>query len=273
MNRRRREILNAFTPVLDLTMTRSKPRPVADVPGLSVRNSTADTAEIMIYGTIGGGGWWDQGGVTAADMAALLAEISSPNIAVRINSGGGDVFDGTAIHTLLSRHPATVTTYNDGLAASAASFIMMSGDRIVSARNAMTMIHDGSTSTFGNEADHLANAELLGKVSDNIADMYAMRAGGTAEEWRALMRTETWYTGQEAEDAGLVDELVSSDEQDDAATNHVRKLLTASRFRNAPVLPPAPDLPSEPVTDTDQPEEVDRYDPFAASMAFLAARL
>jgi ATP-dependent protease ClpP protease subunit len=215
MNKRRREILAALAPVTEFAMERAgkMPKP-ASAPKLNVHNISSDTTEIMIYGVIGGGSWFDEGGVTSVQMSDALKEITSSNIHVRINSGGGDVFEGVAIHTLLSRHPATVTAYIDGHAASAASFIAMAGDRIVSARNAMMMIHDGMTFTYGGPKTHQRATDLLHKVSDNIADMYAMRTGGTAEEWRAKMSENdedgTWYTGTEALEAGLVDELVES---------------------------------------------------------------
>lgn len=212
MNRRQRELLAALQPAVDVALERAKPR--RDVPGLAMhkRVSADAAAELMIYGRIGGGGWFDDG-ISASDVAAVLRDAGPGPINVRLNSGGGDVFDGVAIHSLLARHPGTVTVYVDGLAASAASFIMLAGDRIVSARNAMIMIHDGMTGTYGGPDTHQRSLDLLHKVSDNIADMYAERAGEDAEHWRGVMRVNgedgTWYTGQEALGAGLVDELTA----------------------------------------------------------------
>lgn len=176
------------------------------------RVSADAPAELLVYGRIGGGGWFDEG-IGATDVAAALRDAGPGPINVRLNSPGGDVFDGVAIHSLLARHPGTVTVYVDGLAASAASFIMLAGDRIVSARNAFVMIHGAMTGTYGNAGTHRDAADLLEKVSDNIADMYAERAGEDPSHWRALMDQNredgTWYTGQEALDAGLVDELTA----------------------------------------------------------------
>lgn len=228
MNRRRRELLAALQPVVDLALERETPARLA-LP-IAVKALSADTTEVMIYGTIGANSWWDESGVTASGMAEALRNITSANIHVRINSGGGDVFEGVAIHTLLARHSATVTTFVDGIAASAASFIAMAGDKVVSARNAMMMIHDGMTFTYGNPKTHRRSADLLDKVSDNIADMYAMKTGGTAADWRALMSENdedgTWYTGSEAQEAGLVDELVGEDSDEEVAAR-VRGALHA----------------------------------------------
>lgn len=215
MNKRKRGILAALQPATDVAMARKPHRPWNEAPGLAIKNSDT-TRELMIYGRIGGGGWFDDG-IGASDVAAALRELGAGPIDVRINSGGGDVFDGVAIHSLLARHSGTVTMHIDGLAASAASFIAMAGDRIVMARNAFMMIHDGMTMTYGNGDTHRASADLLDKVSGNIADMYAERAGEDVEHWRSLMTVNgedgTWYTGQEALEAGLVDEITGGDDE------------------------------------------------------------
>jgi len=212
MNKRRREILTGLQPAVDFAMRASVQRSIDDVPGLAVheRVSAQVPAEIMIYGSIGASMWMD--GITASDVAAALKEAGPGPVNVRINSGGGDVFQGIAIHTLLARHSGIVSVYVDGLAASAASFIMLAGDRIHAARNGFVMIHDAMTFTYGNGNTHRDAADLLDKVSDNIADMYAESAGEDPAFWRAKM-TENgedgfWYTGQEAMEAGLVHELV-----------------------------------------------------------------
>jgi ClpP class serine protease len=142
----------------------------------------------------------------------------------------------------------------DGLAASAASFIAMAGDNIVMARHATMMIHDASGLVWGNPADVLAFHGLLNKLSDNIADMYSLQAGGTAEEWRERMRAETWYTGQEALAAGLVDEITMPDEEEsEAPAEEVRSRLSLAAFNfagraqaPAPVVVKKEDLQDEP---------------------------
>jgi ATP-dependent Clp protease protease subunit len=211
MNKRHRDILNALQPATDYAMQRGP----GNAKGLSLtkRVSADATAELMIYGDIGGGGWFSEG-IGASDVSAALKEIGPGPVNVRINSGGGDVFDGVAIHSLLARHPGTVTVYVDGLAASAASFIMLAGDHIVAARSAFVMIHKAATMTYGDDDDHRTAADLLGKVSASIADGYAERAGEDPEHWLALMTVNglsgTWYTGVEALAAGLVDALTET---------------------------------------------------------------
>ncbi|NED75272.1 hypothetical protein G3I51_23700 [Streptomyces sp. SID9944] len=166
--------------------------------------ASADEAEVMIYDEIGG--WW---GCTADTFIAELRQVTAPNLRVRVNSPGGSVFEGIAIANALRSHPAAVTIQVDGIAASIASVIAMAGDRVEMCPQTMLMIHDASGVCMGNAADMEEMAELLDLISDNIADAYAARAGGTREQWRDLMRSESWYLPQEAVDAGLADEAIA----------------------------------------------------------------
>ena len=164
-----------------------------------------DEAEVMIYDEIGG--WW---GTTADDLIAELRQITSPRMRVRINSPGGSVFEGIAIANALRAHAASVTVQVDAVAASIASVIAMAGDRIEMAPNSMMMIHDASGLCYGNAADMEEMGELLDLLSDNIADAYASRAGGTREQWRDRMRAETWYLPDDAVENGLADEAIQA---------------------------------------------------------------
>ncbi|MGW9058904.1 head maturation protease, ClpP-related [Streptomyces sp. NPDC055733] len=164
-----------------------------------------DEAEVMIYDEVGG--WF---GCTADDLIAELKQVTAPRMRVRINSPGGSVFEGIAIANALRAHPATVTVQVDAIAASIASVIAMAGDRIEMAPNSMLMIHDASGLCWGNAADMDEMSELLDLISDNIADSYAARAGGTREQWRERMRAETWYLPEDAVENGLADEAVAA---------------------------------------------------------------
>lgn len=263
MNKRRRELEQKLWNMVATDLLTKQGAGKLDQPGLAVRNE-GGARELMIYGRIGGGGWFDEG-IGASDVAAALRELGPGPVDVRINSGGGDVFDGVAIHSLLVRHQGTVTTYIDGLAASAASFIAMAGDNIVMARNGFMMIHDGMTMTYGNGNTHRASAELLDKISDTIADMYAERAGEDVAYWRNLMTVNgedgTWYSGQEALEAGLVDEITGSEqEQPDARllagwSNVLPERITAQLQEFKEQEPDAPDAPPEQAPTPEQEEQ------------------
>lgn len=275
MNRTQREIVNR---AVALTTPVIAKRPDSDrtvVPGLKVSNATGDAAELMIYGDIGMGGWFSEG-ITASDIAAALAEVSAPRLNVRINSGGGDMFDGTAIYTQLVRHPSVVTTWIDGIAGSAASVIAMAGDEIVSSDAGVMMIHDAATFTYGNPADHRETADLLEKLSDVVATVYANRAGEDVEFWRAKMSAPggngTWYTGAEMIDAGLADRIAGDD--GDAVAEKLRNALRSpwipeqrpETIRN--FLEQHPEKPLEPETRTERiiSDAVEAEDDYAYRM-------
>lgn len=167
-----------------------------------VTNEAEDTTEIFIYESIGG-----FFGIWADEFVKELNGIKSKNITVRINSPGGALFDAIAIYNALVQHPANVTTYVDSLAASAASIIAMAGDNVVMMVGSQMMIHDALGIGIGNSAEMREYAEFLDQQSDNIATMYADKAGGDPEEWREKMRAETWMFAQEAVELGLADEV------------------------------------------------------------------
>lgn len=175
------------------------------------------TAEVWIYDTIGES--WFGDSTTAKTFTAQLRELDVDEITLHLNSPGGDYFDGVAIYNALVDHPATVHAVVDGLAASAASFIFQAGDTRKVNRAGQVMIHDASGIVIGNAADMADMVDLLDKVSNSIAGIYASRSGGTAEDWRTAMRAETWYTAAEAVDAGLADESVDETPSDPPVRN------------------------------------------------------
>lgn len=164
---------------------------------------TGTATEVWLYDELGA---W---GISAAEFVRDLQGIRG-DIDLHISSPGGEVFEAIAIFNALRNHRGNVTIYIDGIAASAASFIAMAGDRIVAERTATLMIHDANGIAVGNAGDMRDMADLLEKCSANIASIYAERAGGTADDWRKLMKAETWFTADEAKAAGLVDEVVAA---------------------------------------------------------------
>jgi ATP-dependent protease ClpP protease subunit len=173
-------------------------------------------AELYIYDFIDS--WGGEWGVSATEVVNALATVRAPLLHVHLNSPGGDYFEGVAIRTALQNHAAAVTIHVDGLAASAASVIATAGERCVIARGAQIMIHEARSVALGTADDMRASAELLDKIGDDIAAMYAARAGqGDTASWRALMQAETWFTADEAVAAGLADEVADGSTTSEAA--------------------------------------------------------
>jgi ATP-dependent protease ClpP protease subunit len=179
-------------------------QPLAFVPAAGDEDGTA---VLRLYDPIDswGGDW----GVSAKEFAAALDELpaGTERIRLHLNSPGGEVFEGLAILAQLRRHPAAVTTVVDGLAASIASVLALAGDEVVMSRNAELMIHDAWGICMGNAADMRALASTLDHLSDNVASVYAGKAGGTVQDWRDLMLAETWFGADEAVEAGLADRI------------------------------------------------------------------
>jgi len=169
-----------------------------------------EVATIYIFDEIGG-----SMGVSASALVKQIDAITEPTIHVRINSPGGSVRDAIAIYNALNHHPAHIVSYVDALAASAATVIAFAGDEIVVMPGGQMMFHDASMPGDGNEADYLRMATFLGRQSQNVADIYALRTATrspelTADDWRAMMLEETWMYGQEAVDLGAADRYDTS---------------------------------------------------------------
>jgi len=223
---------------------RDKTPILAEAPGPRIAGGRAT---LRLYDPIDSwGGWW---GVSAKEFAAVLDELPDDvtEIELLINSPGGDVFDGIAILNALRRHKARVITVVEGLAASAASLIACGGDEVVMASNSELMIHDAWSICVGNAEDMASMADNLGRISDNLASVYAAKAGGEVAAWRAVMRAETWYSAAEAVAAGLADRVdagVTDDAQEQARFDAAALFNYAGRQQAPP--PPSAHADPEP---------------------------
>jgi ATP-dependent protease ClpP protease subunit len=200
----------------------------------------SDHAEIMIYDYIG----W--GGVTAADFVAALKAITAKTITVRINTPGGDVFDGLAIFNSLKDHGAQIHVKVDGIAASIGSIIAMAGHTITMGESAFMMIHNPWAVSIGNAADLRQMAALLDKIGGSLAGIYAVRAKTSTEQAQAWMDTETWFTAEEAQAAGLADAV-----QRIEASAGAQARFDLSGYAKVPAALTAPLAPSSTTPDAD----------------------
>lgn len=183
---------------------------------LSIVAAAGDApAEIMLYDEIG---YW---GVTASDFAQALSQAGDGPLTLRINSPGGDVFDGYAIYNMLRARTAPVSVVIDGLAASAASFIAMAGKTISMGEPSMLMIHNSWGLCVGDRNDMLDTAAIQEKIDGQIAAIYAAKSGKPVTEMAAAMDAETWYTSTTAKEAGLCDVVLAgpASKQDRAAVD------------------------------------------------------
>lgn len=201
-----------------------KPRDLSSQPlNYKMVNKTNDLGEIYLYDMIGG---W---GITAQQFAKDLKSLGNvKNIDLRINSDGGDVFDGRAIYTQLASHPARVVAHVDGLAASIASLIMCAANEIRMADGSFIMIHNAWGFGVGDSSEMRRLADLLDSVTGEITNTYVVRTGCDRNEIKQMMDDETWMTSKEAKDKGFCD-VVSEPVKAAAA------LRDPSMFKHPPI--------------------------------------
>ncbi|MCJ7564809.1 MAG: Clp protease ClpP [Candidatus Aminicenantes bacterium] len=191
----------------------------------------ADKAEIWIYEYIGED-FWTGGGVTAKNFQKELAEIKASQIDLHINSPGGEVFDGITIYNLLKQHPAKITTYIDGLAASIASVIALAGDTVIMAENALFMIHNPTGMAMGTANDMRSLADVLDKIASTMIGTYTAKTGKSESDVKALLDAESWMTADEAKEFGFVDEI--GEEMDLAACAKFVPAMAKAGFKRIP---------------------------------------
>lgn len=186
------------------------PRPRSEKAG--------DRGALYIYEPIGAG--WFGEGLTAKRVADELDALKGAKaLDVFINSEGGDVFEAKAIFALLRRFEGEKTVHVDGLAASAATFIAMAGDRIITAPAATWMIHEAATLAYGWAADLRAVADVLDLENRSIAETYAKRTGHTSDECLAWMGEEKWMNAREALDLKFTDAIEGEDAGEEDVSN------------------------------------------------------
>lgn len=158
-------------------------------------------AEIFIYDEIG---IW---GINAKQFVTDLNALDVETIDLRINSPGGSVFEGNAIYNALKRHPAVITSHIDSLAASMASVIALAGETVNMAANGLYMIHEVAGGVWGTSTDMRKAADLVDKISVSLVNAYADKSGMDVADVEQAMKDETWYSAQEALDAGFIDNI------------------------------------------------------------------
>lgn len=176
-----------------------------------VTRDTAEEVDIDVYGDIGEStDWWtgEKEGMGAKEFLDAIREAKGKAVNLHVNSGGGSVVDAYAMMTAIAAHDGKVTAYVDGLAASAASYLVAAADEVVMSSVAWMMIHDATMICWGGAEDMRDAAEYLDKTNRHIAEIYAKRsASRDAAEFAEAMAETTWFTAEEALEWGLVDRV------------------------------------------------------------------
>ncbi len=233
-----------------------KGRASAAAPRLAVADVGGGEYELTLYGDVMAADerdWWTgertgEPAVTSETVNRELARLrEASHVTVRLNSCGGDLYAGLAIHDVLRALPAEVTVRVEGIAASAASVIACAGDRVVVTPGSILMVHEGALALCGyyTGSDVRALSADMDAGVRAMLGVYSAKTGRTVEELRPVVEAETWLVGQEIVDAGFADELddysgeggadeVTTDEGGETVIAGVAHDL--SRFRHVPDL-------------------------------------
>lgn len=192
--------------VLNLKNKDAKTGELKNVGKIEIKNQTEEKAELYFYGDIvsdSWSSWWTDEDKCPQDVSDFLKSLeNSQDIEIYINSGGGSVFAGIAIYSMLKRHKGKKTVHVDGLAASIASVIALAGDEVIVPKYANFMIHNPLCMLWNsyNAIDLRKIASTLDSCKESILNIYMenVKEGVTKEELSALMDEEKWFTGESA---------------------------------------------------------------------------
>lgn len=192
--------------VLNLKNKDAKTGELKNVGKIEIKNQTEEKAELYFYGDIvsdSWSSWWTDEDKCPQDVSDFLKSLeNSQDIEIYINSGGGSVFAGIAIYSMLKRHEGKKIVHVDGLAASIASVIALAGDEVIVPKYANFMIHNPLCMLWNsyNAIDLRKIASTLDSCKESILNIYMenVKEGVTKEELSALMDEEKWFTGESA---------------------------------------------------------------------------
>jgi ATP-dependent Clp protease protease subunit len=190
---------------------------------------------IDIFDAIGKG-WFNEGITAKSVNEQLLTSPDAEEITVRVNSPGGDVFEGNAIYSLLRAHGAAITTEIHGIAASMGSIIALAGDEVHAAENSMFMIHDPWGFAMGNAAKMRKRADMLEKTEGTLVKIYDRKSNLDRKQIVDMMHAETWMDADEMLSNGFATSIVplfdsEADTTEDAAA---RIFASLTEFRRTP---------------------------------------
>jgi ATP-dependent Clp endopeptidase proteolytic subunit ClpP len=170
----------------------------------NIQNKASGITDVYIFDEIG------TYGVTAQAFINDIKDLKDTPINLRINSLGGDVFDGMAMYNVIKRREAKTTVYIEGIAASIATIIALGADEVVMAENSLFMIHNAWGGTMGEAKDMRKTAETLDKISSELTDIYRKKTGLSNDVLAEMMDAETWLNADEAYELGFVDTISDS---------------------------------------------------------------
>lgn len=166
---------------------------------------------LELNGTIAEESWFEDD-VTPKVFKDELYSGSGP-ITIWINSPGGDCIAASQIYSMLMDYKGNVTVKIDGIAASAASVIAMAGTKVVIAPTALIMIHNPSTSAYGDHTLMSKTIDILNEIKESIINAYEIKTGLSRTVLAHMMEAETWMNANKAIELGFADEVLEDEKK------------------------------------------------------------
>ena len=188
-------------------------------------------ADINIYGDIRAYEWFDSD-VSAHSIKTEIDALDVDEINVYINSYGGEVAEALAIYSTLKRHPASVHTFCDGFACSAASIIFCAGDVRTMGSIALLMIHNCMSIAVGNANDMRKTAETLDTINQSSIEAYKKVTNLSEDQIKEMMDAETWLTAQACLEYGFATDIAEVQEDDTAQQSAFMSVREAVLHQN-----------------------------------------
>ena len=196
-------------------------RPPDPMRKYQIKAMDDDSTDILLYGIVA---WWD---LDSKQFAEDLMRITTSKVNLRINSPGGNVFDGIGMYNSIKTHPAQFTSIIESSALSIMSVVALASETVKIAKNAFMMLHEPWSIIAANAKDLRKEADVLDKLSGGMAGTYMEKTGKSAKNVKEWMGEETWFNAQEAKDAGLVDEIIGENKE-------AKSFFDLSIFANVP---------------------------------------
>lgn len=166
-----------------------------------IKNQASEYSDVYIFNDIG------TFGITAQKFVDDIKNLDGRDIALHINSVGGEVFEGMAMHSIIKNRKGKTVAYIEGIAASIATVIALAADEVVMTENSLFMIHNAWGSSQGDAKEMMKQARVLEKISNEIAEIYVKKTGKSYDMIMDLMSNETWMTAEEAFEYGFIDRI------------------------------------------------------------------
>jgi ATP-dependent protease ClpP protease subunit len=249
----------------------------------SIRAEGAGPAVIYMYGPIGYD-WWTDSGTSAKEFARELDALGTLDVELRVNSEGGDVFEGYAIYSAIKRYKGRVTAFVDGLAASAAAYLILAADEVVMGEASCLFIHQAWALAVGNADELRTTAEQLEVLDEQIVGIYAAHSDRDEDEIRATLKATKMFSAAEAVEWGFASRIDEGLKAAARITRPAAKFLFANEVPDGievvdEVEAPASDAPviidetpdEAPVAEADEQEPVAEMEPQERPVARVVA--